>query len=193
MFFSFHAGVLNETSPGSGHPTRRPSRPAGRGTVALSAFVSITVARQQGNRTPFRSLIPPGTIVRPLRTSLQCNLDAFVKSRHSRLPAPSDYECIARVQGVGNRSAIQRTEKKRFRTSRNDVKRKIFDFLRDLQSRKTVLPDHKKNPRSSTEDRGLKKCLNPHMILAPKIVRTYSIKQVFWLSPLYRPSQSRFA
>jgi len=27
--------------------------------VARSAFVSLTVARQQGNPTPFRSLIPP--------------------------------------------------------------------------------------------------------------------------------------
>ena len=39
------------------------------------------------------------------------------------------------------------------------------------------------------QDWGLKECINPHMILAPKIVRTYSIKQVFWLSLLYRPSQ----
>jgi hypothetical protein len=43
--------------------------PAPVRAVALSAFVSITVARQQGNRTPFRFLIPPGTIVRPLRTT----------------------------------------------------------------------------------------------------------------------------
>jgi hypothetical protein len=28
------------------------------GTVAKQAFVSITVARQQGNRTPFRFFIP---------------------------------------------------------------------------------------------------------------------------------------
>jgi hypothetical protein len=50
----------------------------------------------------------------------------------------------------------------------------------------------KKSP-SSMKDRGLRECINPHIILAPKIVRTYSIKQVFWLSHLYRPSQSRFA
>jgi hypothetical protein len=38
--------------------------------------------------------------------------DEVVKSRHSRLPAPSVYECDARVQGVGNRSVLQHTDKR---------------------------------------------------------------------------------
>ena len=60
-------------SPGLGRPTRPPSRtwpfkqfeqfkrfkPLERfHPVAKQAFVSITVARQRGNRTPFRFFIP---------------------------------------------------------------------------------------------------------------------------------------
>jgi hypothetical protein len=48
--------------------------------------------------------------------------------------------------------------------------------------RSRVPPERQKNPRSLTQDGGLKGCINPHMILTPKNVRTVS-KQVFWLSP----------
>jgi len=104
--------------------------PAPERAVAFSAFVSFTVSRQQGNRTPFRFLILTRALEPTPRSCLRVPL----------------YSCLPSASIT-------------------------------------------KNPQSSMRDWGLKECINPHMILAPKIVRTYSIKQVFWLSLLYRPSQ----
>src|SRR5271169_6133526 len=74
ILFSFHARVLNETSPGSGHPIRRPSRLGeGSGVLGFRFHYSCATA---GESHPFplshsRNNIFSYTLILPAGTFFQ--------------------------------------------------------------------------------------------------------------------------